>query len=98
MVGTEVAMTYNEGYEAGLAEGLGLRDELRAGLDSPSPQIAPSAHLGKCGHPLDAWETHLEHRPDCPRELCLEDRCDCPEVCPDCCRACGYDLAERMGS
>lgn len=67
--------------------------------DSTSTQMTPSSHLlGSCGHELDEWETHLEHSPDCPRELCLEDRCDCPEVCPECCRACGHDTAERMGS
>ena len=69
-----------------------------AALDSSSTRTPASSHLGICGHELDAWETHLEHRPGCGRELCLDDRCDCPEVCPDCCVACGYDLAERMGS
>lgn len=61
-------------------------------------RTSPSEHLGACGHELDPWETHLAHHPECPRELCLEDRCDCPEFCPDCCRSCGYDTAERMGS
>lgn len=65
---------------------------------SASNEIPPSDHLGACGHELDPWEAHLEHAPDCPRVLCLEDRCDCPEVCPDCCRSCGYDAAERSGS
>lgn len=63
-----------------------------------TPQVPGSDHVGSCGHELDKWETHLAHVPDCPRELCLEDSCDCPEVCPECCRACGYDTAERMGS
>lgn len=65
---------------------------------SSTVRTARSEDLGSCMHPLDTWETHLEHRPDCPRELCLDDRCDCPEVCPDCCQRCGYDLAERMCS
>lgn len=69
-----------------------------AASDGRSGGIPSSDHLGACGHELDPWETHLAHHPECPRELCLEDRCDCPEFCPDCCRSCGYDTAERMGS
>lgn len=79
---------------ASLAAILNRYDEMLNSITRTSP----SDHLGACGHELDPWETHLAHRPDCPRELCLEDRCDCPEVCPDCCRSCGYDTAERMGS
>lgn len=71
---------------------------LAASEGSPSTRTPGSDHLGSCGHELDGWEIHLEHRPDCGRGLCVDDRCDCPEVCPDCCTACGYDLAERCGS
>lgn len=74
---------------------------LSASVASPTArddQSPPAITLGTCGHPLDPWETHVAHHPGCGYELCLEDRCDCPEACPDCCRACGYDLAERMGS
>lgn len=87
---------------ASQAQAMAVHEEARnavlsASELSPIPRTPASDHLGSCGHELDPWESHLEHAPDCPRVLCLEDRCDCPEVCPDCCRSCGYDTAERSG-
>jgi hypothetical protein len=95
---------YDRGFEEGLAEGLGIREVLTspesppsvpvAGPDSSSTQTPASDHLGACGHGLDAWESHVEHHPECPVGHHLEARhaydhaCTCPEVCPACCREC----------
>lgn len=66
--------------------------------DSASGITVASDHVGACGHELDRWESHVEHHPECPRELCLEASCTCLEVCADCCRACAWDLSLRMQS
>lgn len=91
-----IAQTLREAAERG--ESVSICVPPQNGRSSIS-RTSPSEHLGSCGHELDPWESHLEHAPDCRRELCIDDsHCTCPEVCPDCCTSCGYDLAERMGS